>query len=332
MRASFKEINSKNVFIIPIVIILFVLASYITIWFKIKNTIVNYIDSFYSPRFSFTYDSISVSGFPFIIKTKIKNFNIGIKTSIGSSSIIFENLIVKNVIFTKKANISVDGKIYLYGKDSNKYVLVNNDNIDVFFDKKWSLESLDGFINNLVFVNVDRKIDLNNTTIKLITTQDYDYKNRTIRLNIDQIKYDNKGEANFEFIYSNILEKNNNQLVSIKNIVDVFSFNDITNNYNISAKLDNNISILTKQSPLNIELSINNYNSLIRSINNPNSVFLFKKDDISNFVQFMTIIPKNNKDTVNNKYYNLSMDLITKKTYINNMDAVNLIQKILFYK
>lgn len=332
MRTNFKEINSRNVFIIPIIIALFIFISYIVVWFKIKNTIVDYIDSFYSPRFSFTYDSISVSGFPFIIKTKIKDFNIGIKTSIGSSSVVFENLVIKNVIFTKKANISVDGKIYLYGKDSNKYVLVNNDNIDVSFDKKWNLETMDGFINNLVFVNINRKIDLNNTTIKLITTHDYNYKNRTIRFNVDQIKYDNKGEANFEFIYSNILEKKDDKLVSIKNIIDVFSFNDITNNYNVSAKLDNNISILAKQSPLNIELSINNYNSLIRSINNPNSVFLFNKDDISNLIQFMTIIPKNNKDTVNNKYYNISMDLITKKTYINNMDAVDLIQKILFYK
>ena len=332
MRARIREdIDTKKIFILPLIILLLIIVIYLIAWFKVKNYVINKINDFYHSSVSLSYSSIKSSGFPFIIKTQIKDFTINIKSNIGDTSIIFENFVIKNLIFTKKANISFAGKIYLDGKDSNAFIVVNNDNIDISLDKQGSIDSLDGFIYNLSLVEDDYKVDVNNITLKLITSHDYNYINRTFRFNTDQIKYDSN-ESNFEFIFSNIVEKNSdNKIIALKNIVDVFSYNDISNNFNISLKADNNADLRTTKSPLNIKLTINNYNSLINSINNKDSVFLFNdKDKLSKLVQMLSIIPSNNEDTVNIKYYDFSMDLISKETYINGLSFQELLQKLLF--
>ena len=332
MRARIREdIDTKKIFILPLIILLLIIVIYLIAWFKVKNYVINKINDFYHSSVSLSYSSIKSSGFPFIIKTQIKDFTINIKSNIGDTSIIFENFVIKNLIFTKKANISFAGKIYLDGKDSNAFIVVNNDNIDISLDKQGSIDSLDGFIYNLSLVEDDYKVDVNNITLKLITSHDYNYINRTFRFNTDQIKYDSN-ESNFEFIFSNIVEKNSdNKIIALKNIVDVFSYNDISNNFNISLKADNNADLRTTKSPLNIKLTINNYNSLINSINNKDSVFLFNdKDKLSKLVQMLSIIPSNNEDAVNIKYYDFSMDLISKETYINGLSFQELLQKLLF--
>ena len=332
MRARIREdIDTKKIFILPLIILLLIIVIYLIAWFKVKNYVINKINDFYHSSVSLSYSSIKSSGFPFIIKTQIKDFTINIKSNIGDTSIIFENFVIKNLIFTKKANISFAGKIYLDGKDSNAFIVVNNDNIDISLDKQGSIDSLDGFIYNLSLVEDDYKVDVNNITLKLITSHDYNYINRTFRFNTDQIKYDSN-ESNFEFIFSNIVEKNSdNKIIALKNIVDVFSYNDISNNFNISLKADNNADLRTTKSPLNIKLTINNYNSLINSINNKDSVFLFNdKDKLSKLVQMLSIIPSNNEDTVNIKHYDFSMDLISKETYINGLSFQELLQKLLF--
>ena len=208
MRARIREdIDTKKIFILPLIILLLIIVIYLIAWFKVKNYVINKINDFYHSSVSLSYSSIKSSGFPFIIKTQIKDFTINIKSNIGDTSIIFENFVIKNLIFTKKANISFAGKIYLDGKDSNAFIVVNNDNIDISLDKQGSIDSLDGFIYNLSLVEDDYKVDVNNITLKLITSHDYNYINRTFRFNTDQIKYDSN-ESNFEFIFSNIIEKN----------------------------------------------------------------------------------------------------------------------------
>ena len=332
MRAIIrKDINKKSIFILPAIILLLVIVVYLFAWFKTKNFIINKINDFYNASVSLSYSSIKSSGFPFIIKTQIKDFKVDVKTNIGNSNFIFENIVIKNLIFTKKANITFNGKIYFDGKDSDVYVVVNNDNIDISLNNQWGLDTLDGFIYNLGMFYEGNVIDVNNITLKLVTSRDYNYINRTFRFNTDQIKYSGN-ESNFEFIFSNITERNDdNRILASKNIIDVFSYNDISNNFNISLKADNNIDLRTTKSPLNAKLTINNYNSLVNSINNKDSVFLFNdKKRLSKIVQFLSIVPANNEDTVNVKNYDVKIDLLTKEAYINNLSFQELLQKILF--
>lgn len=331
MKTSFREIDNKNIFLLPILIILFVFFVYIFVWFKVKSFVINYLDNFYSANVELKYGSVRVSGFPFILNISIKDLKVTVLTGGINSDIIIENILVKNLIFTKKANLSFDGKVYLYSKNSGKYISIDNDNIDIYFNKNGKLENIDGFIYSIMFASNNENVAaVNNATIKMVTSNDHDYVNRTFRFNTDQIKYGDDNESNFEIILSNIIEKNNGNVVAVKNVLDTFSFNDITNNYNISISGDSNANLLLKTSPLNLLFTINNYNSLIKALNDENSQFLLNKEKISQVIQVLQFIPKNDKDTVNVKNYDFSIDLITKKTYINGQDVVNVVKEFLF--
>lgn len=332
MRAPKRIIKNNKILWSLVFLVITVLTIYITIWFKVKSFIENKLNA-YSAHYSIKYDSLRVSGFPFIINASIKNLEVkSLSKNYSNLSFTFENLIVKNLIFTKNINISTKGKIYYGNKENDIYLTSNNESIDLTLGKNNEISFIDSFIQKITFHSIEKDTEFNNVTLKLIASNDYNYSNKTFRINVDQIISDDTLEANFEVIFSNIKEmSDDNQVVrAYKNTIDTFVFNDITNNYSITLDGETSANIYNNSFFFNVEMAINNYNSLIKSLNDKSSRFIIDKHQVSSFVQFLLVIPKNAKDTVNKKYYSINGDLVKKTFTINNMNSMDLLQKILF--
>ena len=332
MRAPKRIIKNKKIIWSLVFFIVMILAVYITVWFKVKSLIEDKLNA-YSAHYSIKYDSLRISGFPFIINATIKNLEVKfLSKSYTNFSFVFEKLIIKNLIFTKNINISVEEKVYYGDKENNIYLTFDNESFDLVLGKNNEISFIDSFIQKITFHGMEADTDLNNVTLKLITSNDYNYSNQTFRFNIDQIIYDDSLESNFEIIFSNVKEMSeNNQIVkAYKNTIDSFVFNDITNNYSVTLDGETSASIYNNSFLFNLEMVINNYNSLIKSLNDESSNFIFGKEQVLPFVQFLLLIPKNTKDTINQKHYSINGDLVKKTFTINNMDSMDLLQKILF--
>lgn len=332
MRAPKRIIKNKKILWSLVFLIVVILATYITIWFKTKTYIEDKLNA-YSAHYSIKYDSLRVSGFPFIINAKIKNLEVkSLAKSYSNFSFTFENLIIKNLIFTKNVNISTKGKIYYGDRENDIYLTSNNESIDLAFGKNNEISFIDSFIQKITFHGYEKDTEFNNVTLKLVTSNDYNYSNRTFRINIDQIISGDTLESNFEIILSNIREmSDDNQTVrAYKNTIDTFVFNDITNNYSISLGGEASASMYNNSFFFNVEMIIDNYNSLISSLNDKSSKFIIDKHQVSSFVQFLSLIPKNTKDTVNKKHYSINGDFVRKSFTINGMKSLDLLQKMLF--
>lgn len=343
MRAIKKNEQRKsiNLLLLLISVILFiVILSYMFIWKEVKQHIVKILNT-NNVYYEVSYDKIDVAGFPFIIKTTVNNLRVKVINKSYTLSINFDKLKIRNLIFTKNINLLVDGVITIKNNQNENYskISIGNHTIDFDLDSEFKANNIDAFISNLIIKNYKDNINnltnnLNNTTLKLITTNDIDYENKTIRINIDDIKTifkdkDNILESNFEIIFSNIREYNNNNIVSMKNLVDTFVFNDISNNYSLNLEGNYNVNSYTRSGILDANVSIMNYNYLISAINN-DSDFLFDKNLLLNGVQILELIPKNNKDTKTERHYNIKSDTNNKKFFINNVEINRLIQQLIF--
>lgn len=323
------EKNKKIYVYLPLIILfLLIILFYTIIWFKIKSAIVSSLNS-YNTRYEIKYDSVRVSGFPFIMKAHIKNLQIKLFTkSQGDGVFTIENLTLKNLIFTKNLSLVVNGKVFYGKKDDDVYFELNNESFDIVIGSDGSLKSIDAFIPKLLFHGTD-SADINNLTFKMVTVTDYNYINRTFRFNVDQILYENNSsESNFEVIFSNIREMKDDRLISTKNVLDTFTFNDITNNFGIAISGQNTSSTYINTSPLNLDLEINNYNSLIAALNNEDSILIFDRNKTLNAIRFLSMLPEDNRSTSSKKYYKINLDLVKKTIEINGLNAKNILQKV----
>ena len=342
MRAITKEAknnNSKLIYTLLGIVLFIILAAYVMVWHEVKKTIINILGTD-NARFELKYDKIKVGGFPFVMKCKINNLNVKVPYKSGDFTVNFNEVMIRNLIYTKNVKLKINKEI-LFKKNteedySGKIVLSDHD-ISFTLNDSYKINNMDSFIKSLTHKNMN-DIDVNtfnNLTLKLVYVNDNDYENRTLRLNVDEIKsISNNGkgkplEANFEFIFSSIYELDGGNPTVIRNVVDTFNFNDVTNNYSINLDGEYKVTYYSRSAEMNFNASVINYNYLVSAVNK-DADFIFGKDSMLKLVQILELAPANEKDTRNNKFYSLKGSSLSKKFFINDVDINELVQKLVF--
>ena len=342
MKAFKLDIQNKNTKLtiqITIAIFCVLFIMYIFVWNNVKKQLVKVLNT-NNAYCELQYNKIKVSGFPFILKSTVKNLEVKLLYKNKYTSIIFDKVIIRNLIFTKNVNILIKGNVHISNNinDTHGTFFVGEHDVDFSLDEVNKIGRIDTFIKNLSmeqYSSNDKLISKNvfdNLTVKFITIKDGDYENRTFRVNIDNIKTSTNDadlESNFEVIFSNIKEIKDGQLVKIRNVIDTFNFNDITNNFAININGNYEADAYVKMAMVDINGNISNYNYLISAINN-NSTFLIDKNKVSTVVQVLELIPQNEKDTETEKYYNIRSNTNSKKLYINNIEINEIVKQLLF--
>lgn len=336
---ALKQINinnkSKQFLFIILAVIILIFSIYFYVWSRTRKIIINTlnIDNNY---IKFKYDNIKIGGFPFFIKSYIKNLDITLMNRRTKVNFKIDNVLIKNLILTKNVNIDVSGDItFLYNDQTTNIDLIDK-NINLTLTNKYKINNVDMFAKKIILNEQDTNTinELENFTFKTIQVNTENYNNTTTRINIDRIlttisEEDVKLENNFELIISNIKEiDSNNNIVYLNNNIDTFVFNDITNNYAISLKGDYNINLLEKNILANLDLELKNYNSLVFAINNKKNYFIFNKNNLKRFLQILALAPKNEKNTKSNKFYRIEGNLRNKTFIINNTDINKLIERM----
>lgn len=343
MRA-FRNEEKSNIFskyyksILICFFIVLVFIFYAIVWMEIKNRIIKILN-INNAKYELKYDNIKVSGFPVVLNGKIDNLEVKILKNNSSVKILFDRILIRNFIFTKNVNINFLGNIKIINTEGkiNNTLTLGKHIIEFSLDKNNKIDSFDSFVEKIANENyLDGKLtttsELNNVTLKFVTVNDFEYKDKTMRINIDSIisKNDNNTiESNFELIFSNVSEYKGEDIVSVRNKIDTFVFNDITNNYSISIDGGYSVSSYTRSSKIDLSGKITNYNYLISAVNKE-KVLLFDKDLVSNFVQVLELIPRSEKDTRTDRYFTINTDTKAKSFYINNIDINKLITKLMF--
>lgn len=339
---NIKESDFKPILFMTLCIVAFLAVIYVVAANRIKKAIIGSIDNIGNNYVEFSYEDIKISVYPFFIKTKLSNVkvNAGIK---GRESIrfIIDEIATRSIIFSKDIDVKLPEKIkiILNGSVENE-IAIGENYISASLDKKYSLKDVDVFVSSMKMTNEENEnvvLSLENTTFKLIKLFEEDYTNTTTRFNVDKISAkiidkNFENESNMEIIISSVKEYDSTRdVVSVSNVVDTFNYSDITNNYafNIhgsysAGKLDRNISV-------DLELEIANYNYLVSALNSKEDFYFINKPKLSNFVQLLELVPANEKNTKNNRYYKIIGDSSNKKFLLNNEDFNNIVKRV-FYR
>lgn len=344
MRAFKRDVensSAKLLYVAIIVIFVVICSVYVLVWNEVKKQVINVLNTD-NAHYEFGYDKISVSGFPIILKTKVKNLEVKFLYKNRNVSFIFDELSIRNFIFTKNVNILFNGNIIIKnsidGDEIYNKIIIGEHDIRFSLDGNNLINSIDAFFKNMEIQNIVKEQSvlsnkLVNASLKLITIIDQEYQNRTFRLNIDSINTDvgsdKKLESNFEVIFSNIKEYEYDKLVKIRNVIDTFVFNDISNNYSINISGDHISDSYVKSAKINLDASILNYDYLVSAINK-DADFLVSKDTVYKLIQILELVPKNSKDTQSEKYYSIKSDTKSRRFFINDVDVNDIIRKLIF--
>lgn len=339
IKKNLKETSKYGLILLVIIVIfIFLLSKFFST--KIKKNILDAIDGFSNNYIELNYDDVKVSVNPAIIKIKIVKPKILVDVNGKKMEFNMEEILVKNTTFTKNFNVFLPNKIELIaiGGDKNEIILEGNA-MEFKLNKDYSLNNFDSFAQKLAIENVENSdvvVSLENLAIRIINITSEDYKNKTFRINIDKIIKKNlrkniEAESNFELVVSNMKEVDaEKDIVAITNLIDTFTFNDITNNYAFRINGNYNADKSTKNLGVDIELEVANYNSLISALNNKEDDYFLNKSQINEFIQILELIPDNKKNTESNKYYKIVGDLINKSLFLNDEDVNVLIRKLLY--
>jgi hypothetical protein len=345
MQAT-KEIEKKySQYLLVGAILAILVGLYFFVWFRIRKAVLNGINS--DDRIK--YDKISSGGFPLFIKSKLTNVKLSFANK--NSEVIFEvdEILIKNLMFTRSVSVSFVGNIYikLNGKTVSLIKPKNSIDTNLTLKKNFKIDRLDTIIDEVEINDIDEKnknyITANNkfkgVVVRVIGIDTEDYSNVTARIEINQIltKFLDKNveiENNFEVVVSNTREVNfENKIVSSKIVLDTFVFNDITNNYSISAKGEYEIDTVAGRSAKSqIDFKISNYNSLLAAVNSKDSYLIVNKNSLSNILQMLELMPMNLSNTRSEKHYKLEFDSKSNKITINGGDMSSIIEKYMFGK
>lgn len=344
MRLEKKEIeetNSNLVLLVIAIILLSISALYFFAVSKIKKKVVNAIENVNNNYIEISYKKLKISPFPIFIKIRFYDLDVKVESKGNKINITLPEITFKNLMFTRDVNVILpeNGKL-IDPKDKKMDVAFDQHYINFSLDKELKISGIDAFVKKITLKyteNAKTISDLMNITFKTIKLASDEYINTTTRFDIDKIGVklgdsEVESESNFEIVISNLKELDSSKkVISMTNLIDTFTYNDITNNYALGLKGNFNADNLTKNLTADVELEISNYNSLVRTINNKNSYLLFDKAKISNFIQMLELAPENDKNTNSNKYYKVVVDMKTKLLLINNANINDLI-KNMFYK
>lgn len=344
MRLEKKEIeetNSNLVLLVIAIILLLISALYFFAVGKIKKKVVNAIENVNNNYIEISYKKLKISPFPIFIKIRFYDLDVKIESKENKINLTLPEITFKNLMFTRDVNVILpkNGKL-IDPRDKKMDVAFDQHYINFSLDKELKISGIDAFVKKITLKyteNAKTISDLMNITFKTIKLASDEYINTTTRFDIDKIGVklgdsEIENESNFEIVISNLKELDSTKkVISMTNLIDTFTYNDITNNYALGLKGNFNADNLTKNLTADVELEISNYNSLVRTINNKNSYLLFDKAKISNFIQMLELAPENDKNTNSNKYYKVVVNMKTKLLLINNANINDLI-KNMFYK
>lgn len=333
--------NTKVVLYMVVAVVCILFLSYVFVWNNVKKQLVRVLNT-NNAYCELQYSKIKVRGFPFILKGIVKSLEVKLLYKDKYTSLIFDEVVIRNLIFTKNINVLFKGNIHIKNNMNDTYGIffIDKHDVDFSLDEINKIGRIDTFIKSLTMEQYSAsdklvsKNTFNNLTIKLITIKDGDYENRTFRVNVDNMKTsttDADLESNFEVIFSNIKEIKDGELVKIRNVIDTVNFNDITNNYAINIKGNYEADAYVKMALANIDGNILNYNHLVSAINNKSS-FLIDRNKMSAFVQILELIPQNERDTETERYYNIRTNTNSKKIYINDIEINEIVKQLLFGK
>ncbi|MDR1498943.1 MAG: hypothetical protein LBS34_01490 [Rickettsiales bacterium] len=347
MRTVEKSESSGKRYIFVLLAIFSVVLTYIYLWFKVKRELIESmkVDDSY---FELKHGDISVNGFPFFVKSKIKDIEFSMLSKENKITFKTKELQINNLIFTKNMNIvlrnSVD--VLFNGNLVLQIRLKENDDaivIDMSLKDNRTISNLETHIKEFTITDIGKmkgdfmtENTLKNFVLKVIGVENDDYNNLTVRVAADQIltKIISKNiqiENNFELIFSTTKEFDaNGKIARIKTDVDTLVLNDITNNYAIGASGQYSIDMVTKNIESNADFKVKNFNSLIVMLNDKNAYFLIKKSNLSNVLQVLELAPADSRDTSSDKYYKIAVSLKTKQILINGDDLNQIIKKVMF--
>ena len=338
-KLDIQKDNTKTILTSILVAIFVLFIIYVFVWNNVKKQLIKFLNT-NSVYCELKYNKLKVGGFPFILKSTVKDLEVKILYKNKHTSIVFDEVVIRNLIFTKNVNILFKGNAHINNNINNTRgtFFIGKHDVDFSLDEINKIGRIDTFIKNLTmeqYSSNDKLISKNvfdNLTVKFITIKDGDYENRTFRVNIDNIKTSTNDadlESNFEVIFSNIKEIKDGQLVKIRNVIDTFNFNDITNNFAININGNYEADAYVKMAMVDINGNISNYNYLISAINN-NSSFLIDKNKVSTAVQVLELIPQNDKNTETDRYYNIRTNTSSKKVYVNDVEINEIVKQLLF--
>ena len=176
--------------------------------------------------------------------------------------------------------------------------------------------------------------------IQVSVLSDDNILNVAYKVNCDKIllatrdKNKNVLENNFEASLSVLteLDEENKKPVGLEITLEKFTFNDITNNFGIDVNGVALVNLLTKKFNSDARAKLINNISLTKSINNPKSEYIFfTREQMSSYVELLSFVPANNKDTAFTKYYDVRFNSDGLNT-INNKYIKTLVQEVFYNK
>ncbi|MDR3078951.1 MAG: hypothetical protein LBU15_02840 [Rickettsiales bacterium] len=250
--------------------------------------------------------------------------------------IIFKKLVVRSSMLSRRLTVAIPEGVLFSGENSvyGKMDLV--DDSIVIRGKKGDLlaPEIDMKAREIRFLDGFCVV----SNFSLITTSDLigDHIELSLRTNADSVNVkrganSKQQESNFELVLSNSSEVGSDKkILSADTKIEKFTINDITNNYGISVTGSFSASQILRTALADIELKLINFNSLMNVLSNSEGdAATPDRKDVQNIVQFLSLIPGNEKDSDSLRYYRVVSDFISNRTTVNGTDIKTIATKFM---